>query len=736
MEMDSDYFDGTSLIHTIRYNRYKMPGLWRIKNNFFIKFFIYDLFLTLLMLRRLRRIVKDNHIDLVQTPNRNFLGLWFSFKKSIPLVVRLHGSMLMNIYFVPGYRTLKNKIYCWFEKLLINRADAITSNSKDLASLVYHEFKPKNKIKIVPNSIDLETFCLGFEKESSQPIILFVGRLEMIKGIITLAKAIPEVLKRFPSAKFIFIGKDMKIKEDKTGKEFIKQFVSTNNVEFINWIPHKDLVNFYQRATICVFPSLYEPFGNTALEAMACGKPVVTTNTGGFPEFIEDGVSGLLVPPGDHSLLTNAICKLLENKDLRDRLGQNARRKLEENFNFNKIARATLSIYEQVIQRTNNTGKINVLFVSQTAKLGGAEICLFKLIRHLDKDRFYPIVVLPFDGVLRDKLISIGVETHILDFWFPINIKNFIRYIKLTKSIINFIKEKQTSIIHINMHHSLKLFFVAAKLTKIPIVVHLRVVSWLKLLDKYLFNRVKKIIAVSNECRKSILRYRRSDILTKINPDRVKVIYDGRDIEQYNFPSDGKEIRREFNISLDIPLAAIIGSIEPRKGQDIFVKAAQEVIKFIPNAKFLIVGENILTKHADYVREIKQMVQKQRLTNHIIFTGFRNDIPKILSAIDILVIASSREGLIGVGIEGMLAGKPVVALNSDGILEVLGDDGILINSREPKDLAVAIISLMKDKVFAKAKGESSRVRAQQLFDIRARTKDIQSIYEEILNARN
>jgi glycosyltransferase involved in cell wall biosynthesis len=114
-------------------------------------------------------------------------------------------------------------------------------------------------------------------------------------------------------------------------------------------VERDELIQLYNRAQVFVSPSLYEGFGLPAAEAMSCGTPLVATTAGAFPEVVDDGVSGLLVPPGNVGALAGAIDRLLDDPMLRARLGQEARKRIVDHFSWRQTGIRTLELYEDVL---------------------------------------------------------------------------------------------------------------------------------------------------------------------------------------------------------------------------------------------------------------------------------------------------------------------------------------------------------------------------------------------------
>jgi len=118
------------------------------------------------------------------------------------------------------------------------------------------------------------------------------------------------------------------------------------NIIFLGKVSDEDLPKIYNMSEFLVLPSLLEGFGVVLLEAMACAKPCIATNVGAIPEIVEDGKTGLLVPPADSSALCEAMNKLLTDRKLSRELGENGRKKVEEIYSWEIIAKQTFAVYK------------------------------------------------------------------------------------------------------------------------------------------------------------------------------------------------------------------------------------------------------------------------------------------------------------------------------------------------------------------------------------------------------
>jgi len=199
-------------------------------------------------------------------------------------------------------------------------------------------------VHVVPNFVTLRL------QETSPPVekrLLYVGRLEWVKGVFCLADAMKLVLERFPDATLTFAGAG---REESRLKERIADLGIAGSITFAGWVDHEKLGAYYRDCDILVVPSLWvEAFGLNILEAASAGRLTVGTRRGGIPEVIVDGETGLLCPANDAGALADAICSVLGDTDLELRLSKNARRHSDA-FSAEEHVHQLLDIYRAVIQ--------------------------------------------------------------------------------------------------------------------------------------------------------------------------------------------------------------------------------------------------------------------------------------------------------------------------------------------------------------------------------------------------
>lgn len=214
------------------------------------------------------------------------------------------------------------------------------------------------KISVLPLGIDLERFNPAlFKKNESRKyfgipqnkiIIGLLGRLDKGKGQQILLEAVPSIIKKFPETFFIIAG------EETAGESGFKKYLleraqSLKIEQHLQFLPFTEEVpRFLSALDIFVMPSFAETFGLVLIEAMAMGLPVVSTKAGGVPDIVEEGRTGLLVPPGDAGQLSSAILKIVSDKKFAGQLGTEARTKALRRYNFNDCVDALLALMQKL----------------------------------------------------------------------------------------------------------------------------------------------------------------------------------------------------------------------------------------------------------------------------------------------------------------------------------------------------------------------------------------------------
>lgn len=302
----------------------------------------------------LLRLNSKYRFDIVEFANWKTEGYLFALiclilSIRIKIVCRIHTGAL-DVETHNKKVTLSIRIIHRIEQLFVNLPNVyLTTSTRAHAKRYRKLYCLKNKqIHIIPLGLPLP---LSFHRKrlsvKNGANILFVGRIEARKGIQTLIQSINLVFEKYPKAILYIIGKG-----NIDVFSLIHRFVAIRflpRVRYLGYIQSNTrMKHFYQISDICVFPSLYESFGLTILEAMSHGKPVISTKVGGIPEIITHESNGLLIPPNNSKILSKTICTLLPDAALRKKLGYNARETVKNKFSLSRLFKETESFYSNI----------------------------------------------------------------------------------------------------------------------------------------------------------------------------------------------------------------------------------------------------------------------------------------------------------------------------------------------------------------------------------------------------
>ena len=319
-----------------------------------------------------------NPFDLIESPEING-NAWEVKKKypTIPLIVRLHAPNYLvetlkkkyipffaKLRFVMGsIRRLKFDLGYWrpYDKTtdqdyqFIQIADFITAPSFTMKNWVVKNWKiPVDKITIIPNLFLPPPALLNIpiEQQAKYKKVIFFGRLNALKGLINVTKAMKVILKQYPAWHFKVIGDDGTgpangVTMRKWMKEELKNFLG--QVEFLDGVLYEELPAAIAASEIVLLPSLFESFSYTCAEAMAAGKAVVGSDNTGMADLIQQDKSGMLVNPYEYREIVTAIKKLIEDNDFREQVSTMARIRIVNDFNAQYTLKLFMAFYKEAI---------------------------------------------------------------------------------------------------------------------------------------------------------------------------------------------------------------------------------------------------------------------------------------------------------------------------------------------------------------------------------------------------
>jgi len=395
-----------------------------------------------------------------------------------------------------------------------------------------------------------------------------------------------------------------------------------------------------------------------------------------------------------------------------------------------------------------------ILYLDHTAKMGGGEIALLNLVMALNPALYRPLVVLAEDGPLAAKLQAAGIDTTILPLDSTLRetrkdslgvgsllrlaqVKQLLAY---SRELARWARAHSVDLIHTNSLKSDVYGGVAGRLARIPVLWHVRD----NINSEYLPGPVAAGFRLLSRLLPQVVVTNSQSTLNQLWPKRPKtgaVVYSGVPMEIVHDgyvelgdvlgpPEGGAESGRP-------PVIALIGRIAEWKGQHVFLRAAAALRARYPEARFWIIGAPLFGEF-EYERALHTMAEQLRVTDTVSFLGFRDDVAQLMSQIDIVVHASTLGEPFGqVVIEGMAAGKPLVATDGGALPEIVipGETGYLVPMGSAEDMALAISRLLADPAQARAMGQAGKKRVERLFTISHTARKMESVYAELFARR-
>ena len=412
----------------------------------------------------------------------------------------------------------------------------------------------------------------------------------------------------------------------------------------------------------------------------------------------------------------------------------------------------------------------NILYIAETAS-GGSAFSLYNLVREINKNHANPtvlfikennpyvvnkikdqgIAVLSFDkkqlggsqahqkkryfkkeerSTLGDR-IEKDLGKKLADTYF--SVKSFYLFIRYQAALIlpifNILRDRRIDIVHLNNGlENGQCAILAAKFAGVPVICHNRMFSKWTGFEKLFIRFVDKFISISRAVFNHSVGY-------GVPPEKGVVIHNALDLSDFSDSYDGSEIKKEFGWDKGVHIIAVVGRIVRWKGQEYFLKAMAKICRNEQSARGLIIGEQSYYKGgSEFYRHLVSMSEQLGLENKIVFTGFRDDIPRLISAVDVLVHSSIEPEPFGrVVIEGMASGKPVVATSAGGVLEIIENNvtGLLIPCKDVEAMVRAIGKVLSDRELAKNIGLAARQSVENRFMIQHHAAEVQRVYDSV-----
>ena len=376
------------------------------------------------------------------------------------------------------------------------------------------------------------------------------------------------------------------------------------------------------------------------------------------------------------------------------------------------------------------SNKLTILFVIGSMEIGGAEKQVYSLVRHLhERTHLCHVFALQSNGPLAHLFKDIGVSLYSGGLRKGDVSRAPWKLVLAEWKLLWCIKKLCPAVVHSLLPLTTFMGALAGRMTRVPAIItsrralgkHQERHILLRPIDLFA-NRLSHRVAVNS---KAVWK----DTVNRdhIDPKKLVLIHNGVDLLTFESARPFREeTRRKLGIESREKVVIVVANLIPYKGHSDLLGAAQEVLKHIPQAVFLLVGED-----RGIGRDLRKMAIDLGISSKARFLGLRNDIPKLMAASDLSVLPSQEEGFSNVILESMAAGLPVVATRVGGNPEAIVDGvtGWLIPPKDPATMADKIVDLLGDPKRAELWGEQGRNRVKQVFTVERMVEGHLKLYE-------
>lgn len=363
---------------------------------------------------------------------------------------------------------------------------------------------------------------------------------------------------------------------------------------------------------------------------------------------------------------------------------------------------------------------MTIIQILPALNTGGVETGVVDLAARLAKAG-HRSVVISNGGRLVKQIEEAGVKHYSL----PVHDKNPLMVLKMIPLVAKILRQEKADIVHARSRAPAIIGYYAARRSSAVFITTCHGYYSRRLFS---FSGVmgwgKFVIAISQVIAKHMMDN------FGVPYKRIKLVYRGVDLDKFKYRQPEDLPKREFTIG-------IIGRLSPIKGHAYFLRAVSKIIKMVPRLKVLIVGDAPPDK-LRHRHELEDLVRRLGLGRYVEFLGRRNDIPEILSKLDVLVLATTtQEGFGRVIIEAFAAGVPVVATSVGGVTEIMrnGDNGLLVPPGDSQAMSEAIIRLLKDRRLSAELAQKARKDAEDKYTLEKMVNDTVKVYEEALEVK-
>lgn len=386
-----------------------------------------------------------------------------------------------------------------------------------------------------------------------------------------------------------------------------------------------------------------------------------------------------------------------------------------------------------------------IALVDVSSKMAGVEFSTLYLAQHLDRDRFRVVVICPEEGDLPERCRAAGVDVVIMPSpcFMPTSIEigriripnpfswaiDALRLIKLARRHAALYRQLDAALICTKGIFAHLYGTLAARIARCPVVIHMQdlLANPLYIVFFGMFARLaQRVIADGTPIYNQLAPF--------VGAERVDLIYNGVDLEQFSTAVSGESVRAEWGIDADTVLIGNVARLTSWKGQDVLLKAFIRLAPDYPKAKLVLVGSPVF--HGDaFEADLRRTAAESGFSDRIIFAGFRWDLPKVLAALDLFVYPSIRKDTSPLSlVSAMASGIPIVASDVGGVAELMthNHDSLIVAASDVNDLVKALRRLLDDPGLRKSLGAAARRTAEDSLSLSVFVRRCEAAFERAI----
>lgn len=652
--------------------------------------------------------------------------------------------------FLDSTKRLSSRFFFLVERALAGCTDHLVAVSDSESRLTMERgLLPEHRISVVANGISIAKGSESGFRDSKlggpdQPRLRLgaIGRFESQKDPMSTLRLAETLKQRGLDFELRMLGDGSMLD---ACRRFCQAVGLNEQIQFLGHV--SDPSEFYRSIDVLVSTARYEGLPYSLLDASMLKLPIVAFDVVGVHDLIRTGENGVLVSQGDISALARSVERLAQEPALRAKMGEQANRIVSQDFRLDHQVDGLIRLYHSVVRKKRNVRAVpepppipspsdrrRVLFVSHTGHLGGAERSLLELIRSLN-GRVEAVLACPYPSELAESaqpyssLLPLSVPS--LD-----RPRGIIKAIKLlyklrraSSQLSYWMNQHRIQLVHSNSTKAQLLVGKAARRNRIPSVWHWRDFYDNRRINRFLTKTTDRSIAIS----KSVYNFAYEQTEQKKN---LQIVKNG--IPDY-WPSESQSALNSWRAVRSLEdsavVVAVVGQLIPRKNHEDVICAARQAIQAQPNLQFVFAYPQNDSLSVAAERRLRSLIWNAEMDGHFHLLRYQPDITELMTSSDILVIPSQREPFGRVAVEAMMARRPVIAYDVDGLSEIVvdGQTGRLIEPNNIEQLSSAIAELASDRTLCEKMGRAGRERAHREFNVTRVASEVMEIYEQMIH---